>query len=427
MDEIKKAQDTVQMMHQNMHELIKDGASKDIINEQVDNIYKAKQKLESLKKYAANAPSWNPSERHEQHSNPNLNIAGAVKAIANRQSLPKDMEELNAEGMAEARSMGVNVENNANSFFIPARALEKTKVFNTVSTESNSGGKAVPSNFGGYIDALRNATVLGQLGATILPSVQGRLAFAAEGTTAGAAWLSESGEIPKSDPTIADKILDAKRLGVYVEVTNKLLSQTDEVFHQLLMQQLINAAAEKIDHAGLWGGETNGPVGIGSDPSVPVLFAGGAVDASTNADGAPLNRGDLINMIKTLSINNGMNGNVGFATNAAVRAALQETPIISGSDQFIWDPNQLNSLMGYNSGVTNLVPSNITKGDSTALSALIFGNFSDLYVGMWGGIQVIIDPYTLSRTGKTAMIINHYVDVMVRRSNSFVVIKDIEA
>lgn len=427
MDQLKKTREASSTMANNLRNLIKEGADFELIEEQMDHYAAAVSDYAIAKKQhevrMKNVHQWEPVGDYEEP----LNIAGAVRAIANRERIPDNMARLDEEGRAEAKAMGVNVDNNSNSFFIPARALNQTGVFNSISTDPASGGDAIQTGFGGYITALRDATVLGQLGATFLPTVQGRLSFPAEGDTASASWLAETAEIAKSNPTVGEKLLSAKRLGSYIEVNNKLLAQTDETFQRLLMQQMINAAAEKLDHAGLWGGESEGPVGIGSDSDVPVLFAGEAADDTVNADGAALTRGDLINMMKTLSANNAMRGNIGFATNAAVRAALQSTPVISGSDQFVWDAGQPENLMGYNAGVTNLIPSTLSKGSSNALSALILGNFEDVIIGMWGGIQILTDPYTLSRSGKTAMVINHFADVLVRRSSSFVVIKDIIA
>jgi hypothetical protein len=41
-------------------------------------------------------------------------------------------------------------------------------------------------------------------------------------------------------------------------------------------------------------------------------------------------------------------------------------------------------------------------GSGSSLSAMIFGNFSDLVVGQWSSLDVLFDPYTGSSTGYTA-------------------------
>jgi HK97 family phage major capsid protein len=84
------------------------------------------------------------------------------------------------------------------------------------------------------------------------------------------------------------------------------------------------------------------------------------------------------------------------------------------------------SLNGYNIVFSNNVPSTLAKGGSgNVLSALIFGNFNDLVIGQWGGIEVLVDPYTQARTGTTRYIINSFHDVAVLRAQSFAAIVDI--
>ena len=76
--------------------------------------------------------------------------------------------------------------------------------------------------------------------------------------------------------------------------------------------------------------------------------------------------------------------------------------------------------------VTNNVPSNLTKGSSSGVcSAMIYGNFSDLLVGIFGEVEVLVDPYTLSQTGVTSVRIIQALDVKVRHAESFGSIQDI--
>ena len=56
---------------------------------------------------------------------------------------------------------------------------------------------------------------------------------------------------------------------------------------------------------------------------------------------------------------------------------------------------------------------------------MIFGNFEDLYIGQWGGIDLVVDPYTLATSGEIRFVLNAYNDVLVAEPKSFAVIKDI--
>ena len=76
--------------------------------------------------------------------------------------------------------------------------------------------------------------------------------------------------------------------------------------------------------------------------------------------------------------------------------------------------------------VTTLMPSDITKGTGKNLSAMLFGNFADVIVGQWGGLDIIVDPYTLKKSAQVEITMNAWHDVFVRHDESFAAIKDIK-
>ena len=80
---------------------------------------------------------------------------------------------------------------------------------------------------------------------------------------------------------------------------------------------------------------------------------------------------------------------------------------------------------GYKFAWTNQVPSNLIKGSSSTCSAMLFGNWSDLLIGQWGGLDIVKDNVT----GAGARIVKLYVfsfnDIFVQRAESFAAIKDI--
>ena len=72
------------------------------------------------------------------------------------------------------------------------------------------------------------------------------------------------------------------------------------------------------------------------------------------------------------------------------------------------------------------MPSDLKKGTGTNLSAMLFGNFSDVIVGQWGGLDIIVDPYTLKKSAQVEITMNAWHDVFVRHDESFAAIKDIK-
>jgi hypothetical protein len=97
-----------------------------------------------------------------------------------------------------------------------------------------------------------------------------------------------------------------------------------------------------------------------------------------------------------------------YAFNARMRGHFKSTEKFSGtSGQPIWENG--NSVNGYRPEVTN----QIANGD------LFFGNFADLILGMWGGLDITVDPYTGSKKGRLRIVTMQDVDFVIRHAASF--------
>jgi hypothetical protein len=71
------------------------------------------------------------------------------------------------------------------------------------------------------------------------------------------------------------------------------------------------------------------------------------------------------------------------------------------------------------------LPTDLEKGNRTDLTAAIFGNFEDLHIGQWGGVDIIIDPFTKAKNAELVLTVNSYWDVAVGQVGSFAASKDI--
>jgi hypothetical protein len=119
-------------------------------------------------------------------------------------------------------------------------------------------------------------------------------------------------------------------------------------------------------------------------------------------------------------------GRLAYMTNAKVRGKLKATMrTATYGDIPIWNDMAGNTpLNGYACWVTNQVRSDLTKGSSDVCSALFFGNWADLLIGMWGGLDVLVDPYTNSTSGTVRVVAMQDVDVQVRHAESFAAMLD---
>jgi len=102
---------------------------------------------------------------------------------------------------------------------------------------------------------------------------------------------------------------------------------------------------------------------------------------------------------------------------------LKQTEKVASTAQFIWSEG--GEMNGYESMVTNQVPSNLTKGTSAGVcSAIIYGNFADYLIGMWGGLDLTVDPFTGSTSGTVRVVALQDVDMAARHGESFAAMQD---
>ena len=75
---------------------------------------------------------------------------------------------------------------------------------------------------------------------------------------------------------------------------------------------------------------------------------------------------------------------------------------------------------------SNQVPNNLTKGSGTNLSAILYGVWSDLVIGYWSSVDIVVNPYADSVAAKGGALIHAFLDadIALRHPESFVVVKD---
>jgi len=284
-------------------------------------------------------------------------------------------------------------------------------------TTANDGGNLVGSDPVVYIEALRAKLVLSQLGAFFMTGLVGNVPLA-KGSALSASWGGEVGEVAAVKKAITKSEMTPKRLAMTTAYSRQLLEQTSGDIDRLIMLDMINGHAAALEAAAIAGGGSNEPSGI--------LATAGIGSVVIGAGAGAINWPKLVELETKVAGNNADSGALGYLTNSKVMGALKTIERAAGTARFLYENKESN---GYPVVVTNNVPSNLTKvngGDTIQnLSAMIFGNFADLLIGQWGGLDVIVDPYSLKKVGEVETTINAFHDVALRRVESFAVCKDI--
>ena len=158
----------------------------------------------------------------------------------------------------------------------------------------------------------------------------------------------------------------------------------------------MSAIALEIDRAILYGTGGKQPLGLNATTGVGTF---------TFANDLAL---DAFIMLETLiAQNNADVNNMRYLLNPAMRGLAKSTPKTANGDSMIWEPN--NTINGYGAEVSNQIN----------LEQIIFGDFSQILLGMWDGLSLQVDPYTKAAQGAIRLVAMQDVDIAVKRPESF--------
>ena len=255
---------------------------------------------------------------------------------------------------------------------------------------------------GDFIDVLRNQSSVMQAGARILNGLQSDVKIPKKATASSAAWLATEGaNVAESEPTFSQISRSPKDLGAFTEVTRRMIQQSTLDIEALIRDDLAQSIATAMDLAALAGtGSSGQPTGIKTTSGINTVDFGAAVDLIPTF-------AQVVQMETEVAADNALQGNLAYILPASMYGALKTVEKASGTAQFVIEPG--GTMNGYKAIVSN----QCTAGD------LYFGNFSDLLVGMWGGLDILVDPYTNSKSGTILIRAIQSMDVAVRHPVSF--------
>ena len=274
----------------------------------------------------------------------------------------------------------------------------------SVTEDGDILGKVRPTVF---MPQLNNKLTVQNLGATVLTGLVGKVPVASSAAVV-AQWAAEGKDVEVRKINWAKNMLSPKRNVTRTAVTKDLLRQTSLDVESYLIRLMQNAHNELVE-AGVIAGAVDGPTGILKTTGVKVIEADGAITWE-----------DIVALETAVNENNAGKGKLGYLTNAKVWGAMKTTPKVAGGERFIMEEAAGNRVNGYPADWTNIVPS----ADG---SVMIFGNWEDLFVGEWGGFDIVIDPYTQAGSAQIIITINAWNDAIVAEPKSFAVLKGITA
>ncbi len=300
---------------------------------------------------------------------------------------------------------------------VPLMVLENSRI-SRASTGQNvttaaDGGNLVQDEPYMFIESLKNALVITGLGARFLTGLIGNLPLL-RGGSFSAAWVAEGSNVSFTKEAFSKATLIPKNLMVAGALSKQLLVQTANVAEMMIRDELIAALAQGIQNAAINGS------GTGAEP-IGILNTSGIGSVALGTDGAAIDWANIVKLETEIAQDNVI-GDIAYLTNAKVRGKLKTTLKSTGVAGYIWENNEVN---GYRAAMTNAVPSNLTKGTGTGLSAIIAGVWNQLFIGMWGGLDIVVDQFTRADYNEIKLVFSEFADVELRNNETFSASKDV--
>jgi HK97 family phage major capsid protein len=340
-------------------------------------------------------------EMHQEANNETRDaLAGTAssQATPNGFGIPQDVMDMMRHNIAVSRSQkGMNL-----------RAQ---------STTNTEGGYGIQTDVNAFIEPLYPNPVVARLGATVLDNLVGNQRWPKDTNLFSFAFESEIGASDDTSKTWGTVELSPKRMAGRADISRRLLLQEkSRGMQSYLEQEFVRGVDVAVDIAALNGsGAANNPTGI--------LNTSGIANIIMSANGAVPTWSQMLQFAKELDQDSALNGNLSYLTTPEMKAILMATlkNATYGTTGYIWETN--NTVGGYNAYASTSVPKGLTIGSSSLAHAIIFGNWSDLLVGKWGGTYVLVDPYTQATTSQVRIHCELQMDIAVRRTQSFAISK----
>jgi len=269
---------------------------------------------------------------------------------------------------------------------------------------------------GKFIDLLRNTSSVMTAGATVLPDLVGNVAIPRKTASVTGTWVSEGNAPSEGNITFDQATMTPKTCAAFVDFSRKIRLQATPGAEQIVRTDLATAIALAIDLAALSGSGTPPvPRGVMNTSSIGSVVGG--------TDGAAPTWDHMVNLDAAIANANAPAEGRCFITNSKVAGKLRRTQMFSSTNgETVWQAanEQIAPII-----VSNQVPSNLTKGSSSGIcSAIVYGAWAELLIGMWGALELMVDPYTFGTSGGVRIVALQDVDIAVRHPVSFAVMAD---
>lgn len=336
---------------------------------------------ESLKKKPEPEPNNKPNVNIMEKKETPFSLVKAIRNAAAHKEQPEEIRQVLAMGEQEMAAAGVGA---SNALHLPSelRAV-------TVATEHDD---VIATDLFDIVGTIKNKSILTQLGANMLSGLVGDVQIPV-GSDAAADWYGETSTAETSTPTFTNVKLTPKRLACAIDVSNQMLKQDSVGMENYLRRIIIEAIQNKLEATvlGNAAGSTTKPAGLF------YLATGTHTVVDSFADVCALES----------AFDGKTWGERKYALSAGSKAAFRSMIKGTNATGMVYENGEIDGVKALDSAFVYA-------------NHLAYGDWSNLLIGAWGGIDLIVDEKVLALSGQTRLIAGFYCDVQLLRSDALV-------
>ena len=342
----------------------------------------------------------------------NFMITRAMQQLKNKGQLSGFEAEMYDEATKQASESGTTISGNIpipqQLISFPGKsARRRGRKQVTVGVE---GPNIVDTQFGPKIPLLEIDPQVVNAGARLFTGLSGDVQFPRNATGATLTWEAETTPATQTTPTYDNIKLQPNRLTGYTDVSDQALVQSSFDLEADLRERLSRAYSIEWDRVALNGsGAGNEPLGIINYPGVGVVALGTPNE---------VNWDDALAFISSLGKENVVfDGSEAYMGPATVQAHLLSQRRDPGSGLFVMTDDM--RIAGFPFFMDNNLQ--LDGGVGTDEQALLYGKWSELYLGQWGGTSILYDPFTQAINATVRLVLNVWFDVQLAHAEAFAI------
>ena len=308
-----------------------------------------------------------------------FSLVRSIRNLVNNSAMNDVDAAVIAEGNKEERKAGINFQGQIQ--------LPSQRAAVTVTAE---GEDVVATDLFDILKPLRAKNVLSQAGAKFMSGLVGNVQVPVM-SKSNVTWEGETAAAKDGAGTFSHVTLSPKRLTAFVDISKQMIAQDSVDVENAIREDLVNAINSKLEETvlGAATGSATQPAGI---------FA--TIKPTAVADFAA-----LVNKESDVEDANVI-GECKYILSNKAKAALRSMSKGTKSTQLVYENGSVDGTVALNT--SNIAGKNY-----------VYGDFSNLAIGSWGGVDLTVDPYTKAADGMIRIVVNMYVDAQVLRSAAF--------